>query len=150
MKTADIPFNKITITGDEHKHIKNVLSQNSISGDGIYTKKSSEIIKKLTNSQKVLLTHSCTGALEMAAILCNLQAGDEVIMPSFTFVSTANAVVLRGATQFSLILNLKCDARCSKVERDNRSCKAIFAVHYASCMFGIDTLRKFAMQTISC
>ena len=68
-----------------------------LSGDGPFTKKCHEVIQQLKNSKKVLLTHSCTAALEMAAILADLNPGDEVIMPSYTFVSTANAFVLRGA-----------------------------------------------------
>ena len=98
-KTANkyIPFNKPFIVGKELYNISNaVISNGHLSGDGNYTRFCQKWLEDNLNCTKVLLTHSCTAALEMAAILCDIQAGDEVIMPSFTFVSTANAFVLRG------------------------------------------------------
>ena len=98
-----VPFNKPTLQGSELKYIEEAIKFGHLSGDGHFTKKCSSLIKKLTGSKFCLLTHSCTAALEMAAILCNLKPGDEVIMPSYTFVSTANAVVLRGAVPVFVI-----------------------------------------------
>ena len=90
-------FNKPFIIGKELYYIAQSVLSGKIAGDGLYTKKCNELLEKTFYAKKVLLTHSCTAALEMAAILCNIQDGDEVILPSFTFVSTANAFFLRGA-----------------------------------------------------
>jgi len=92
-----IPFNKPHITGKEIDYINDALLSGKISGNGIYTKKCHDFFKLNYGFEKCLLTQSCTDALEMAAILCNIQPGDEVIVPSYTFVSTANAFSLRGA-----------------------------------------------------
>ena len=78
-----------------------IVTKNKFSGDGTYTKKCNSWLENNFNGSKALLTTSCTHALEMAAILINVQAGDEIIMPSYTFVSTANAFVLRGAKMIS-------------------------------------------------
>lgn len=91
-----IPFNKPFTIGKEFTYIKDALNKGVLRGDGIYTKKCHEFLEAYLPAKKVLLTHSCTAALEMAAILADIKEGDEVIMPSFTFVSTANAFVLRG------------------------------------------------------
>jgi dTDP-4-amino-4,6-dideoxygalactose transaminase len=92
-----IPFNKPYLTGKELNYIKDAVSRGKISGNGYYTQKCHEFFQERYGFKKCLLTTSCTDALEMAAILCNIQPGDEVIVPSYTFVSTANAFVLRGA-----------------------------------------------------
>lgn len=92
-----IPFNKPYLTGQELDYIKDAVSRGKISGNGYYTQKCQEFFQERYGFKKCLLTTSCTDALEMAAILCNIQPGDEVIIPSYTFVSTANAFVLRGA-----------------------------------------------------
>lgn len=92
-----IPFNKPYFSGKETFYIEDALKIGKISGNGIYTKKCQEFFENTYAFGKCLLTTSCTDALEMAAILIDIQPGDEVIMPSFTFVSTANAFVLRGA-----------------------------------------------------
>lgn len=92
-----IPFNKPFIIGKEIKYIKQSVDSGHIAGDGLFTKKCHSFLEKRLNARKVLLTTSCTTALEMAAILCGVKRGDEVIMPSYTFVSTANAFHLRGA-----------------------------------------------------
>ncbi|MBN1292891.1 MAG: dTDP-4-amino-4,6-dideoxygalactose transaminase [Candidatus Latescibacteria bacterium] len=93
-----IPFNKPFIIGNELENISKAVKENlHLSGNGPYTRSCQSWLEKQLNCRKALLTHSCTGALEMAAILADLKPGDEVIMPSFTFVSTANAFVLRGA-----------------------------------------------------
>jgi dTDP-4-amino-4,6-dideoxygalactose transaminase len=92
-----IPFNKPYLTGKELDHIKDAVARGKISGNGYYTQKCHEFFQERYGFKKCLLTTSCTDALEMAAILCDIQPGDEVIVPSYTFVSTANAFVLRGA-----------------------------------------------------
>ncbi|MCX6272521.1 MAG: dTDP-4-amino-4,6-dideoxygalactose transaminase [Bacteroidetes bacterium] len=92
-----IPFNKPYLTGKELEYIKQAVSIGKLSGNGIFTRKCHDFFQKRYGFKKCLLTTSCTDALEMAAILCDIQVGDEVIMPSYTFVSTANAFVLRGA-----------------------------------------------------
>lgn len=92
-----LPFNKPFIVGKELYYIAQSVLSGKIAGDGIFTKKCHALIEEKFGAKKVLLTHSCTAALEMAAILCDVSVGDEVILPSFTFVSTANAFYLRGA-----------------------------------------------------
>jgi dTDP-4-amino-4,6-dideoxygalactose transaminase len=93
----NIPFNKPFLTGKETHYIYEAVQSGKISGNGVFTKKCQEFFETKFGIKKALLTSSCTDALEMAAILCDIQPGDEVIMPSYTFVSTANAFVLRGA-----------------------------------------------------
>src|SRR5574344_2012928 len=94
-----INFNVPPVVGSEMKYIEDVINnKQKISGDGEYTKKCHKWIEERFKTQKALLTTSCTHALEMAAILCNIQPGDEVIAPSFTFVSSALAFVRAGAT----------------------------------------------------
>ena len=92
-----ISFNKPYLTGKETTYITEAVLSQKISGDGIFTKKCHDFFEKRYGFKKVLLTTSCTDALEMAAILLDIQPGDEVIAPSYTFVSTVNAFVLRGA-----------------------------------------------------
>ena len=128
-----IPFNKPSLVGHEIDNIRDAVTRGQLAGDGHYTRECNKIIQTLTDSPKAMLTHSCTAALEMAAILCDLEAGDEVIMPSFTFVSTANAVVLRGAVPVFVdidpqTLNLDPELVADAVTDRTR---AIFAVHYA-------------------
>ncbi len=100
MSTANppytIPFNKPGMAGNELEYIAEAIRGGHISGDGNYTRKCSTLLEEALGVPKVLLTTSCTHALEMAALLLDLQPGDEVIVPSFTFVSTVNAFVLRG------------------------------------------------------
>ncbi len=93
-----INFNVPPFTGKEMDYIKDAIERQKICGDGLYTKKCHEWMEKNTKTGKALLTTSCTHALELAALLAEIQPGDEVIMPSYTFVSTADAFVLRGAT----------------------------------------------------
>ena len=97
MTTIQIPFNKPAMMGNELEYIADAVRSGKISGDAIYSKKCHALLEETLGVPKVLLTPSCTHALEMAALLLNLQAGDEVIIPAFTFVSTVNAFVLRGA-----------------------------------------------------
>lgn len=93
-----IPFNKPFVVGKELYYIAKTVLENSTAGNGVFTQKCQKLIEDQFNADKVLLTTSCTTALEMAAILCDVQPGDEVILPSFTFVSTANAFYMRGAS----------------------------------------------------
>ncbi|MHA7129425.1 dTDP-4-amino-4,6-dideoxygalactose transaminase [Algoriphagus namhaensis] len=93
----NVPFNKPYQTGKELEYIQDAIARGHISGNGHYTKRCQNFFEQSYHIRKCLLTNSCTDALEMAALLCNIEPGDEVIMPSFTFVSTANAFVLRGA-----------------------------------------------------
>lgn len=91
-----IPFNRPFAVGREIDYIQQAIDNTHLCGDGPFTKKCQAWLEARVGCSKALLTHSCTGALEMAAMLADIQPGDEVIMPSYTFVSTANAFVLRG------------------------------------------------------
>lgn len=128
-----IPFNKLYTTDQELEYISQAIATGQIAGDGAFTKKCQQWLQKVLGSQKVLLTHSCTAALEMAVILADIQPGDEVIMPSYTFVSTANAVVLRGG--IPVFVDIRPDTLNldeTKVEAAITSqTKAIMPVHYA-------------------
>ena len=134
-----IPFNKIYLTGKEKLYIEQAINK-QIAGDGFYTKKCSSWLENITGAEKVLLTNSCTAALEIAAILIDIKPGDEVIMPSYTFVSTANAFVLRGAIPIFIDVdenNLNINVQ--KIEKAiTKKTKAIVPVHYAgnSCEMG--------------
>lgn len=141
-----VAFNRPALMGNEIFYLREAISKGQLSGDGHFTKLCQTKIEQITGGHKALLTHSCTAALEMAAILCNLKEGDEVIMPSFTFVSTANAVVLRGATPVFVdvdpaTLNIDPDATLAAVT--DRT-KAIFAVHYAGFPADMVRLREIA------
>ena len=141
-----VPFNKPSIVGHEFSCLKEALERGQLSGDGHFTKQCNARIAELTGSAAALLTHSCTAALEMAALLCDLKPGDEVIMPSFTFVSTANAVVLRGATPVFVDIDprsLNLDP--ARVEAAiTPQTRAIFAVHYAGFPADMDSLNEIA------
>ena len=86
-----IPFNKPFLVGKELFYVAQSVLSGHTAGDGLFTKKCNALMEEKFNAKKVLLTHSCTAAIEMAAMLCEIEQGDEVILPSFTFVSTANA-----------------------------------------------------------
>jgi dTDP-4-amino-4,6-dideoxygalactose transaminase len=142
----EIPFNRPSTVGKEFEYIVHAIHRGQLSGDGHYTHKCNARIEQLTEARKALLTHSCTAALEMAAILCDLGPGDEVIMPSFTFVSTANAVVLRGAVPVFVDIDpntLNIDPACVQ-EAVTPKTKAIFAVHYAGYPADMDALAAIA------
>ncbi|HXT24652.1 MAG TPA: dTDP-4-amino-4,6-dideoxygalactose transaminase [Candidatus Eisenbacteria bacterium] len=133
MSNARIPFNRAGLVGDEFRYISEALQIGHISGDGLFTRKCHELLEKELGVEKVLLTTSCTHALEMAAMLLDIEPGDEVIVPSFTFVSTVNAFVLRGAKP------VFCDIRPDTLNLDESKVeglitprtKAILPVHYA-------------------
>ncbi|MBM4056269.1 MAG: dTDP-4-amino-4,6-dideoxygalactose transaminase [Planctomycetes bacterium] len=128
-----IPFNKPCFEGKELVYIAEAINQGHISGDGIFTRKCSEIFETVLGCRKALLTTSCTHALEMSAILLDLQPGDEVIVPSFTFVSTANAFALHGAKiVFADIRPDTLNIDYEKIENlITEATKAIVPVHYA-------------------
>lgn len=128
-----VPFNKPFIVGKELFNIAKAVMDGSISGDGQFTHLCQQWLESHLGCQKALLTHSCTAALEMAALLIDLQPGDEVIMPSFTFVSTANAFVLRGAVPVFVDIRpdtLNIDERQVAMAITERT-RAVVAVHYA-------------------
>lgn len=143
-----IPFNVPALTGKENEYIQQVLKTKKLSGDGPFTKKCQESLQNLFGAEKVLLTTSCTDALELAAILLNIEAGDEVIMPSFTFVSTANAFVLRGAK----IIFVDVDPQTMNADEEliekaiSPKTKAIVLVHYAGWSCDLDPVLKAAAR----
>jgi dTDP-4-amino-4,6-dideoxygalactose transaminase len=141
-----IPFNKPYLTGKETHYIYQAVSSCKISGDGIYTKKCHEFFEKKYGFKRVLLTTSCTDALEMAAILLDIKDGDEVIAPSYTFVSTVNAFVLRGA---KIVFVDSCkdnpNMDVDKIEAliTNKT-KVILPVHYAGISCDMDKIMELA------
>ncbi|MCU0523295.1 MAG: dTDP-4-amino-4,6-dideoxygalactose transaminase [Elainella sp. Prado103] len=143
---TEIPFNHPLIAGRELDYIRAALSSDHQAGDGAFTHQCQDWLKRRIGSQAALLTHSCTAALEMAAILIDIQPGDEVILPSYTFVSTANAFVLRGAVPVFVEIRpdtLNLDE--TKVEAAiTTKTKAIVPVHYAGVSCAMDRLREIA------
>jgi dTDP-4-amino-4,6-dideoxygalactose transaminase len=142
------PFIKPYLTGNEITQIQEVLKTNHLQGEGPFTHRSQELIKTLTQTKLALLTNSCTSALEMSALLANLQPGDEVIMPSFTFVSTANAFVLRGAVPVFVDIRpdtLNIDERLIEGALTQKT-KAIVPVHYAGVGCEMEPILELAKQ----
>jgi len=143
-----IPFNKPYLTGNETKYIEQAVASGKISGNGMFTQKCQQFFEERYKIKKTLLTTSCTDALEMCAILLNIKEGDEVIMPSYTFVSTANAFVLRGA---KIVF---ADSRLDQPNIDENSLealitpntKAIVVVHYAGVACEMDTIMALAKK----
>ena len=141
-----IPFNKPYVAGKELYYIAQAVTFGNISGDGYFTKASAKLLEDRLDIRKVLLTPSCTAALEMAAMLCGLGPGDEVIMPSFTFVSTANAVVRMGARPVFVDIRadtLNIDESLIEAAITPRT-KAIWVVHYAGVACEMDTIMNIA------
>ena len=142
----NIPFNKPYMTGKELWNIAQAHANGHLAGDGIFTKQCSRWLEARTGTSKALLTHSCTAALEMAALLADLQPGDEVIMPSYTFVSTANAFVLRGAVPVFVDIRpdtLNIDETLIEAAITPRT-KAIVPVHYAGVGCEMDAIMSIA------
>ena len=143
-----IPFNRPFIVGKELYYIAQAVQGGHLAGDGAFTKKCNEWMERKFEAKRVLLTHSCTAALDMSALLCDLEPGAEVIMPSFTFVSTANAFALRDANiRFVDIrpdtLNLdESLIECAITERT----RAIVPVHYAGVSCEMDTIMEIASR----
>jgi dTDP-4-amino-4,6-dideoxygalactose transaminase len=141
-----IPFNKPYLGGKELEYIRQAVASGKISGDGVYTKKCHAYFEQKYGFGKALLTTSCTDALEMAAILLDIQPGDEVIVPSYTFVSTPNAFVLRGAKiVFADSLPDHPNMDVSKIEAlITPKTKAIVPVHYAGHACDMDAIMAIA------
>ena len=143
-----INFNVPPYTGKEMNYIKECVENQKICGDGIYTKKCNEWIEKKTGTTKCLLTTSCTHALEMAALLADIKPGDEVIMPAYTFVSTADAFVLRGAVP--VFVDIRPDTM--NIDEDlieaaiTDKTKAIAPVHYAGVACEMDKIMALAKK----
>jgi dTDP-4-amino-4,6-dideoxygalactose transaminase len=142
------PFNKPYLTGKELHHMEVAHSLGQLAGDGHFTKLCSAWLEQRTGCHKALLTHSCTGALEMAAILADIKPGDEVIMPSYTFVSTANAFVLRGGVPVFVDIRpdtLNIDETLIEAAITSRT-KAIVPVHYAGVACEMDSIMDVAKR----
>lgn len=148
MSTARIPFNRPTFVGSEQHYLLEAANSGHWSGDGPFTKRCHSILEQSLGAPKALLTTSCTHALEMAALLLDLGPGDEVVVPSFTFVSTVNAFVLRG------VVPVFADVRPDTLNLDERllerlvtaRTKAIVPVHYAGVACELDSIVEFARQ----
>lgn len=143
-----IPFNVPPVVGGELENIADALKAHKLCGDGKYTKLCSEWLEKRTGTAKALLTTSCTHALEMAVMLAGIGPGDEVIMPSFTFVSTADAVVLRGGVPVFVDIRpdtMNIDETKIEAAITNRT-KAIIPVHYAGVACEMDTIMDIAKR----
>ena len=148
MNTKNIPFNKPYMTGRELWYIALAHTNGHLSGNGEFTKKCHAWLEARTGTHKALLTHSCTAALEMAAILADIQPGDEVIMPSYTFVSTANAFVLRGGVPVFVDIRpdtLNIDETLIEAAITPRT-KAIVPVHYAGVACEMDMIMDIAQR----
>lgn len=144
--SINIPFNRPYVGGGEADYIAQAMAERKLSGDGRFTKSSQALLERLLGGGRAFLTTSCTDALEAAALLCDVQPGDEVIVPSFTFVSTANAFVLRGA-------DIKfVDSLASQPNLDHDAVEALITprtrgivpVHYAGVACDMDALRGIA------
>ena len=141
-----IPFNKPYMTGKELVYIEQAHKDGQLAGDGPFTKKCHKLLENIVGCKKALLTNSCTAALEMAAILINVKAGDEIIMPSYTFVSTANAFVMRGGVP--VFVDIRPDTLNINEKLIEKSItphtKAIVAVHYAGVSCDMDIIMRIA------
>src|SRR3982751_685367 len=143
-----IPFNRSSLAGREQEYIAQAMTIGQIAGDQTFTLKCHALLEERLGVKKALVTTSCTHALEMAALLLNIEPGDEVIVPSFTFVSTVNAFVLRGAKP------VFCDVRPDTLNLDERKVealigprtKAIVPVHYAGVGCEMDAILDIAKR----
>ena len=145
---APIQFNRSALIGRELEYIFAAMSIGQIAGDQTFTKKCQDLLEQLLGTNKVLITSSCTHALEMSALLLNLQPGDEVILPTFTFVSTANAFVLRGARPIfvdSRADTLNMDEQLVQAKVTART-KAIVPMHYAGVGCEMDSILEIASR----
>ncbi|MCW5299426.1 dTDP-4-amino-4,6-dideoxygalactose transaminase [Herbaspirillum lusitanum] len=148
MNQKKIQFNRPYMTGKELSYITEAKSGHMLAGDGPFTKRCHGWIEEETGCAKALLTHSCTAALEMAALLLDIQPGDEIIMPSYTFVSTANAFVLRGGVPVFVDIRedtLNLDEQLIEAAITPRT-KAIAPVHYAGVACEMDTIMAIAKR----
>jgi dTDP-4-amino-4,6-dideoxygalactose transaminase len=143
-----VPFNRPTLAGNELDYIREAAERGQLAGDGTFTERCQRRLAEEIGAGAVLLTHSCTAALEMAALLLDIGPGDEAIMPSFTFVSTANAVVLRGGVPVFVDVRLdtlNLDERLVEAAVTART-KAIFPVHYAGVPAEMDPIDGIARR----
>jgi dTDP-4-amino-4,6-dideoxygalactose transaminase len=143
-----ILFNQVHLAGDEFKYIEQALADGHLSGDGPFTLKVQALLREKTGTPQALLVHSCTAALEMAALLSDIKPGDEVLMPSYTFVSTANAFVLRGAVPVFVDVHpdtLNIDETLIEAAITGRT-KAIIPVHYAGVGCAMDEILEIAKR----
>ena len=143
-----IGFNVPPLVGTEEKYVKEAINNHKICGDGEFTRKCNKWMEEKFGAQEVLLTTSCSSALEMSAILADIQPGDEVIMPAFTFVSTANAFVLRGAKIVFVDIRpdtLNIDEKLIEAAITDKT-KAIVPVHYAGVSCEMDTIMEIAKK----
>lgn len=141
-----IPFNQLYVTGLEKKYLKEAIASRILSGNGSFTKRCEQFFENKYGFKKTILTSSCTDALEMATILLNIQSADEVIVPSYTYVSTANAFILRGA---KIIFADSCKEN-PNIDTDSiealitKKTKAIVPVHYAGVACNMDAINTLA------
>lgn len=144
----DIPFNRPALVGNELKYLAEAVRRGHISGDGFYTLQCHDFLEQKLKARKTLLTTSCTHALELAALLLDLKEGDEVIVPAFSFVSTANAFALRGARP--IFADIRPDTLNVDEEKISklitRKTRAIVLVHYAGVGCEMDTVMEFAYR----
>src|ERR1043166_2009584 len=143
-----IPFNRPHVTGMEYAYIQEAVQAGQLAGNGQFTRRCQAWLEERLHAHRVLLVHSCTAALEMAALLLDIQPGDEVIMPSFTFVSTANAFVLRGAVPVFVDIRpdtLNIDERLIEGAITKRT-RAIVPVHYAGVAADMDSILDIASR----
>jgi dTDP-4-amino-4,6-dideoxygalactose transaminase len=146
--TIHIPFNKPCVVGSELIYVGQAVAGGHASGDGPFTRRAQTLLERRFDAKRVLMTTSCTSALEMAALLCGVGPGDEVIVPSYTFVSTANAFTLRGATPVFVDIRpdtLNIDERKIEAAITKRT-RAIFPVHYAGVACEMDEIMAIAQQ----
>ncbi len=145
---AAIPFNKPFIAGKELYYIAQAVTLGNLAGDGSFTQACSTLLQERLAIHKILLTPSCTAALEMAAILCDLQPGDEAILPSFTFVSTASAIARTGARPiFADVCPKTLNIHPDNIEAAiTERTKAIFVVHYAGVACDMDAIMAIAAK----
>jgi len=144
--TIRIPYNRVTLTGSELAYIHEAVERGHLSGDGSFTKRCHEILQRELGVPRVLLTTNCTHALEMAALLLDLRPGDEVIVPSFAFVTTVNAFVLHGATP------VFADVRPDTLDLDEKQLprligprtRAVVPLHYAGVACEMDSILELA------
>ncbi len=149
MSRYRIPFNKTAVVGHEFRYMAEAVESGHLSGDGPFTGKCSKLLEDLIGAEKVLLTTSCTHALEMCALLLRLQPGDEVIVPSFAFVTTVNAFVLRGAKP--VFADIRADTlnldETGIRERITPRTRAIVALHYAGVACEMDEIMNISRET---
>jgi dTDP-4-amino-4,6-dideoxygalactose transaminase len=142
------PFNRPYMTGREFVYIAEAYANGVLAGDGAFTKKCHAQLEQLIGCYRALLTHSCTAALEMSALLADIGPGDEVIMPSYTFTSTANAIVLRGGVP--VFVDIRADTLNldeTLIERSiTTRTKALVPVHYAGVSCEMDPILELARQ----